>query len=86
MAQRRELQEHIRIAEALRQLFFDKNTKVIYLTEAIEMLQNRIIGQFIESGEMKRVIINVTKILPGWIRVIPVLRGTLLRCEGKEKF
>lgn len=86
MTHRRELQEHIRIAEALRQLFFDKNTRVIYLNEVIEMLQNRLIGQFIESIEMKRVIIGITKILPNWCRVVPVPRGTLLRCDGKEKF
>ena len=35
---KRELQEHLRVAEALRLLFMDKNTRVIYLNEVIEQL------------------------------------------------
>lgn len=35
---KRELQEHLRVAEALRLLFMDKNTRVLYLSEVIEQL------------------------------------------------
>ena len=38
-ATKRELQEHIRVAEALRQLFVDKNVRQLYLIEVIEQLQ-----------------------------------------------
>ena len=49
--ERRELQEHIRVAEALRQLFVDKNVRVLYLTDVIEQLQNRIFANLSTQGD-----------------------------------
>jgi len=39
---KRETQEHLRVAESLRQLFLDKQKRVLYLVEVIELLQERI--------------------------------------------
>ena len=83
---KRELQEHLRVAEALRLLFMDKNTRVIYLNEVIEQLQNRIHGQFIDASEMKRVIGSVSRILPHWSRIVAMPRGNVVRLEGKDRY
>ena len=82
---KRELQEHLRVAEALRHLFFDKNIKVIYLNEVIEQLQSRIYGQFIDSAEMKRIIVSICKILPNWCRINCLPKGNFVRIEGKQQ-
>ena len=75
----------MRVAESLRQLFLDKQTKCIFLAEAIELLQERLYGQFIESNEIKRVVVNICKILPSWCMIVSIPKGILLRCEGRDK-
>lgn len=84
--EKRELQEHIRVAEALRQLFMDKNIRVLYLCEVIEHLQNRIHGQFIDAAEMKRIIISITQILPSWCRTVAMPRGLVVRLDGQARY
>jgi len=44
MTKKREMQEHLRVAEAMRHLFFDKQVKVLQLSEVVEQLQDRIYG------------------------------------------
>ena len=67
---KRELQEHLKVAEAMRCIILERQSKVLPLLELIELLQERIFGQFIESVEMKRVIASICRILPNWCRLI----------------
>ena len=41
---KRELQEHIRVAESMRQLFLDKQTRSMFLNQLIDMIQERVHG------------------------------------------
>ena len=79
------MQEHIRVAEAMRLLFKEKQKMVMQLTEVVEMLQDRIYGQFMESTEMKRVIASISRILPHWCRIVTVLKGNLVKLDGRDK-
>ena len=49
-------------------------------------MQNRIYGSFIDSCEMKRIIVSVCKILPGWCRVVSIPKGNIVRCEGRDRY
>ena len=84
-SEKREMQEHIKVAETMRLLFKDKQKMVMFLPEVVEMLQDRIYGQFIESAEMKRVIAGLSRILPHWCRIVTIPRGNLVRLEGRDK-
>ena len=79
------MQEHIRVAEAMRLLFKEKQRMVIELPEVVEMLQDRIYGQFIESKEMKRVIASISKILPYWCRIVILPKANLVKLDGRDK-
>lgn len=79
---KRELHQHLRVAEALRGLYIDQKKRVIFLNEVIDHLQNRIFGQFIDAGEMKRVIGSITRILPKWAQIKTIPKGVLLGLDG----
>ena len=49
-------------------------------------MQNRIHGQFIDTTEMKRVVVSLSKIIPDWISIASIPRGILLRCDGLHKY
>ena len=36
--------------------------------------------------EMKRIIGSVSRILPSWLRIVAMPKGTVVRLEGREKF
>ena len=76
------------MAKALRQLFIDKNTRVLYLTEVIKLLKIRFRSQFIDvdEGKMKRLIGGVSRILPDWLRIVAMPRGHIVRLEGQAKY
>ena len=66
----------------MRLLFKDRGCKVIFLNEVIEELQQRIYGQFIDSKDMRRVIVSICKILPHWARIVTLPRGYVVRIDG----
>ena len=73
------------MAETLRTIIKDHSSRVLVLDEAIEKLQSRIYGQFIEFKELRRLIVSITKILPQWCRVVVMPKTTLLRFDGKDR-
>lgn len=83
--QKREMQEHIRVAEAMRVLFKDKQRMSIFLAEVVEHLQDRMYGSFIESSELKRVVGSISRILPHWCRIVTIPRGHLVKLDGRDK-
>ena len=75
----------MRVAETLRSIINERTSKVIFLTELIDLLQDRIYGQFLDSTELKRIIASICRILPGWCRIMTIPKGWVLRCVGKER-
>lgn len=77
--EKREMQEHIRVAEAMRVLFKDKIKHAIFLPEVVEALQDRMYGSFIDSNELKRLIASISRILPHWCQIMTIPKGHLVK-------
>lgn len=84
-SEKREMQEHMRVAEAMRCLFKDQDKQTIFLPIVVESLQDRMHGSFIESNELKRVIGNLMRILPQWCRLVSLPRGNFIRLDGRDR-
>ena len=76
------------MAKAVRQLFIDKNIRVLDLTEVIKLLKIRFHSQFInvDEGAMKRLIGGISRIFPDWLRIIAMPQGLFVRLEGEATY
>ena len=77
----RMIDEHIRVAEGIRSLFINRDKKGMWQTEVIESLQSNPLGHFSSNSELIQTIVNISKILPDWIKIFNIPRGVFLRMD-----
>jgi len=76
----------LRIATGIRDLFIQKEKRKMRLVDIIEFIQEKTNGAFLSSDEIKKMVSELTKILPKWINIIVIPKNTLVQVSSNPKY
>jgi len=78
---KQQIEQHIQIANGMRSLFIQKEKKGMWQEDVVAALHQQPDGNFTSPKEMSKIILQITKIMPEWLKIFNIPKGTFLRMD-----